>query len=86
MTAIEPLRAGEVLPADGLYMIFEFNPRNAALTTVGVSYAFSPYNRREAFEAAQTAAEQRATRGEVHQYIVALVTPVGGFRPVGSIA
>ena len=83
MTIVEPLQDGDGLPTDGLYMIFEFNPHNARLTTIGEYYSSSPYNRREAFEAAQAAAEQRTVRGETHQYIVARVVPEGGFRPGG---
>lgn len=81
MTTVEPLSAGDVLPTDGLYVIFEFNPHDATLTKVGENYSSSPYNRWEALEAARAAAEERAARGEAHQYIVALATPAGGFRP-----
>jgi len=44
MTIVEPLQDGDGLPTDGLYMIFEFNPHNARLTTIGEYYSSSPYS------------------------------------------
>ncbi|GGJ88973.1 hypothetical protein GCM10010123_18200 [Pilimelia anulata] len=81
MASVEPLPAGDVVPDEGYYVIFEFDPGTAEMRKVGDTYATSAFSRREALEHAEAAALQQASRGGGLQYLVARVTPEGGFRP-----